>query len=111
MKHFSLTSETDFKCVRWPPKWYFFDPSVYEPVMSAITNVSELRITNTELRKWSDLELSAAWVSYTTDMEVEGMPVPQYEDQDQFFSAYLYAKQELGFSGCKLDELDNLWAR
>lgn len=108
MKHFAITSEGDIKSLKWPPRWYFFDPSIYETSV-VLQNASWLRETNTELRNWSDIQLSAAWISYTKDMGVEGMPVPQY--RDMFFSAYLFAKQELGFSRRKLDELNHLWSK
>lgn len=109
MRHFALSSEGDLRSVQWPPRWYFFDSSIYQPTSNIIPGVDRIKSTCTELRNWSPEELSSAWESYTSDMGVSGEPVPV--DRDRLFTAYLYAKQELGFARRKLDDLDHLWER
>lgn len=108
MRHFAITSKGSLEAVQWPPRWYYYDLSIY-PETQELQNASWLKMTNTELRNWSPIAVSAAWLSYTRDMGVEGMPIPKH--RDMFFSAYLYAKQELDFSRRKLDELNHLWSK
>lgn len=107
MNHFALSPEANLKNVKWPPRWYYFDPKIFPDVKEALPDVKWLRATNPELRRWTDLELSSAWSQYTQDMAGENHPV--LEHQDLFFSAYLYARQELGIFEGKLDELAVYW--
>lgn len=107
MKHFALTDAGNIRSVVWPPRWYYFDPAVFPEVTKILPGAEKIKETNTELRNWPIEQLSSAWESYTTDMGVSETPVP--DKRDLFFSAYLYAKQELGFSQGKLDTLGYLW--
>lgn len=108
MNHFALTEGGNIRFVRWPPRWYYYDPSGFKGSETVLPGIQAIKKTHTELSNWTDEELSHAWVSYTNDMGVPGAPAPK--DRDLLFCAYLYAKKELNFSGRKLDDLADLWS-
>lgn len=108
MNHFAITSNGSLSAIQWPPRWYFFDPSIFDS-SGLIPNASRLKEMHTELRNWTDRQLSSSWAAYTRDMGVDGLPVPEHKDL--FFLAYLYAVQELGFVCRKLDDLEDLWSK
>ena len=108
--HFALSPDANESLVRWPPRNYIFDGLQFSGIPEGSdfrADGMNLKSLYPELAECSDDWCFLAWEQYGEDTSWGSQPIPN--DRDNYFLAYLYAKQELNFDHGGLDELDPFW--